>query len=73
MLQRYQEDPKPVVFHGRFVERPGESQTDALTRCFGELLEDRERRYGALAARSVDARQLEADGATVDDFLRSIE
>lgn len=49
MFDRYIKKPKPVVFADVFKAREGESATDALKRCYKELLAVREGLYSECA------------------------
>ncbi|MBX3249120.1 MAG: hypothetical protein KF901_18220 [Myxococcales bacterium] len=66
MLALYLAEPKPVVWGGLFAARPGESDEDALARCYAALLRERDARYLALAHRWIWATDLRgADVAAV--------
>lgn len=49
MLARYLAQPRPVLWHGHYAPRPGETRQDALARCYAELLAARQAQYEALA------------------------
>jgi len=49
MLEEFLERPGPVLWQGMFQRAAGESEKQALARCYPLLLADREKRYRALA------------------------
>lgn len=49
LFERYISNPKPVVWGESFSRRQGESELDALKRCYPDLLEYRASRYSQLA------------------------
>ena len=49
MFGVFMDDPKPVVWGGSFNRHEGESNREALSRCYPELLEYRASRYNAIA------------------------
>jgi dephospho-CoA kinase len=69
MLERYLEEPKPVVWGGVFEPAPGEPPATALPRCYPALLSLRDARYRSLAHVVLDGGELETSGASLDEFL----
>lgn len=69
MLERYFVEPKPVVWSGAYEAREGEEPTDALPRCFAELLRRRDALYMALAHIVLDGAEFEASAPSIDDWL----
>ena len=69
MLERYLEEPKPVVWGGTFRSPEGTPPAQSLPACYRALLADRDQRYQSLAHVVLDADQLEHETVTVDDFL----
>ncbi len=49
MFKRYMADPKPVIWEGIFSPEPSETNEEALTRCYPNLLEHRSSRYAEMA------------------------
>ncbi|MBI2141179.1 hypothetical protein HYU16_02035 [Candidatus Woesearchaeota archaeon] len=49
LFERYISNPKPVIWGGSFSRKHGESDLDALRRCYPQLLEYRAVRYRKLA------------------------
>ena len=60
LLQRYTRKPKPIVWKDAFRIQPGETNEQALARCYPALLNFREERYRALAHRGVSGEELAA-------------
>ena len=58
MIQKFFEQPKPVVWNGMYVQKRGETQKETLERCFPVLLRDRLKKYRALAHVNVPATDL---------------
>src|SRR3974377_225881 len=49
LIQRYLQDPKPVLWRGAFQRRPGETPHDTVARCYPALITARRQSYEALA------------------------
>ncbi|MEK7156296.1 MAG: hypothetical protein AAB790_00625 [Patescibacteria group bacterium] len=49
MIQKFFEQPKPVVWNGMYVQKRGETQKETLERCFPALLRDRLKKYRGMA------------------------
>jgi shikimate kinase len=49
MLQNYIQNPKPVCWRGLYVQNSDETQTQALSRCYHHLLNDRAHLYARYA------------------------
>jgi shikimate kinase len=49
LIERYLNDPKPVLWRGAFVAQPGEKPHETVARCYPRLLEARRHSYMALA------------------------
>ncbi len=46
LLRRaYEENPRPVIWHGHFAKSDGETNPQALKRCYANLLAERDKRY----------------------------
>ena len=53
LIQRYLEDPKPVLWRGAFQAREGEDPRDTVARCYPVLIAARRQSYEALAHCSI--------------------
>ena len=73
MVELYLREPKPVLWQGMYQPLVGESQDDALARCYAELLADRSERYRALADVVIDYHAVREPGVGVDAFLKMID
>lgn len=49
LIQRYLQDPKPVLWRGAFQPRRGEAPRDTVARCYPVLIAARRQSYEALA------------------------
>jgi shikimate kinase len=49
LIQRYLEDPKPVLWRGAFQPRPSENPHETVARCYPALIGARRQSYEALA------------------------
>jgi shikimate kinase len=49
LIERYLQDPKPVLWRGAFHSRPGETPHDTVARCYPLLIAARRQSYEALA------------------------
>lgn len=49
LIQRYLQDPKPVLWQGAFRPHPGETPQQTIVRCYPVLIAARRRSYEALA------------------------
>jgi shikimate kinase len=58
LIQRYLEDPKPVLWRGAFSPRPGESPRETVARCYPALIAARRQSYEALAHCSIPVAEL---------------
>jgi hypothetical protein len=73
LVERYLSDPKPVLWRGAFVPRPGETPRETVARCYPLLAEGRRRSYEALAHRTVRVSRLRTPGTGADRFLEMIQ
>jgi shikimate kinase len=71
MLQRYLDEPKPVVWSGAFPSGVADPRA-VLPAAYADLLDRRDRAYGALAHVVLDGGALEADPPSTAEFLRRI-
>lgn len=69
MLKAYLENQRPVLWRGLFDRRPGETDAEAMARCYTGLLHARERMYARIADATIDGYDLNRQGFSVRDFL----
>jgi shikimate kinase len=70
MLRTYMKNPRPVLWREVFSKRPGETNEQALERCYPRLLTSRERQYQELAHVAISYYQHHREGFEVEEFLR---
>jgi hypothetical protein len=58
LIQRYLEDPKPVLWRGAFQPRPGEDPKETVARCYPVLIGARRQSYEAIAHCSIPVSEL---------------
>jgi shikimate kinase len=58
LIQRYLEDPKPVLWRGAFQARAGEDPKETVARCYPTLIGARRQSYEALAHCSIPVAEL---------------
>jgi shikimate kinase len=58
LIQRYLEDPKPVLWRGAFQARTGEDPKETVARCYPVLIGARRQSYEALAHCSIPVSEL---------------
>ena len=58
LIQRYLQEPKPVLWQGAFHPQPGESPEQTVVRCYPLLIAGRRQSYEALAHVTVPTREL---------------
>lgn len=77
LIERYLNDPKPVLWRGAFQPKPGEVPRQTVARCYPALIGSRRQSYEALAHRTVQVAELRklANGSDqgADAFLREIQ
>lgn len=73
LIERYLEDPKPVLWGEHFQPRKGETAREAVARCYPQLIEHRRGMYEELAHRVVRISDLRGVPLTGNDFLRILE
>ncbi|MBS1255329.1 MAG: Shikimate kinase [Deltaproteobacteria bacterium] len=49
LFEAYLNDPKPVIWEGKYKPRKGETHQNALRRCYRELISFRNERYNSIA------------------------
>ena len=60
LIERYLNDPKPVLWRGAFQPRSGETPRETVARCYPALIEARRRSYEALAHCTLTVAELRA-------------
>jgi shikimate kinase len=73
MLEVYVDQPRPVLWRDIFSKTPGETNEEALARCYSLLLLSRERLYGQHAHVTIDYYVRRREGFGVKDFLGEIQ
>jgi shikimate kinase len=73
LIARYMTDPKPVLWGGQFVQRPGESAKEAVTRCYPQLIAHRKKLYERYAHRVVSLPRAEGMKLDARAFLELLE
>jgi shikimate kinase len=81
LIQRYLQDPKPVLWQGAFRPRPGETPRQTVIRCYPLLIAARRQSYEALAHVTLPTWQLHelspagasANAAAGQAFLEKID
>ena len=58
LIERYLNDPKPVLWRGAFQAKPGESPRETVARCYPNLIAARRQSYAALAHCTIEVGQL---------------
>ena len=73
MFKLYMQDPKPVIWNDAFTRKKGESDHDALARCYPTLLQTRSQKYKKLAHKTLNYHKYRSSSYTMTDFLAAIE
>lgn len=71
LIERYLNDPKPVLWRGAFQPKGGETPRETVARCYPALIEARRRSYEALAHCTVSVAELRAP-LDAEQFLEKI-
>ncbi len=72
LFEVYMRDPKPVVWGDSFARQDGESDHDALKRCYPKLLEFRATRYKMLADVKLPFEIARNEASSGEKFLEEI-
>jgi shikimate kinase len=72
LIQRYLDEPKPVLWRGAFHPRPGESPKQTVARCYPALIAARGQSYQALAHCTLSVAQLHAMPQEAEAFLEIV-
>ena len=73
LIERYLNDPKPVLWRGAFQAKAGETPRETVARCYPALIEARRRSYEALAHCTVQVSALRDGTMDADAFLKMIQ
>ena len=71
LIERYLNDPKPVLWRGAFQPKRGEARCDTVARCYPVLIDARRRSYEALAHCAVQVGELR-EATDAERFLQRI-
>ena len=71
LVERYLNDPKPVLWRGAFQPKGGETPRETVTRCYPALMEARRRSYEALADCTLAVAELRAP-LDAEQFLEKV-
>ncbi len=72
LIERYLNNPKPVLWRGAFQARPGEAPRDTVARCYPTLIASRRRSYEALAHCTLQVAELRQSTMNAARFLARI-
>ena len=73
LFENFINDPKPVIWEGKFKSRKGETPQNALRRCYKDLLSFRNERYSLLADYVLDYSFHHSPEREVDELLDLME
>ena len=73
LIERYLNDPKPVLWRGAFQPRPGEKPRDTVVRCYPALMAARRQSYEALAHCTIPLGELRTMPQTAEAFLERVQ
>jgi hypothetical protein len=73
LIERYLNDPKPVLWRGAFQAKPGESPGETVARCYPALIAARRQSYEALAHCTLPVAALRAGSLDAAAFLKMIQ
>lgn len=72
LIERYLNDPKPVLWRGAFQPKHGETPRETVARCYPLLMEARRRSYEALAHCTLQVAALHDPSLDAGEFLKMI-
>jgi hypothetical protein len=72
LIERYLNDPKPVLWHGTFQPRPGEAPRNTVARCYPALIAARRQGYEALAHCTLPVTELRQISPQAEAFLKMV-
>ena len=73
LFENFINDPKPIIWEGKFRPRKGETIQNALRRCYKELLSYRNERYSLIADYDLDYSFHHSPDREVDELLDMME
>ena len=73
LFENFINDPKPVIWKGKFKPRKEETLKDALRRCYNELLSYRNERYSLIADYVLEYSSHRSPDREVDELLDMME
>ena len=73
LIERYLNDPKPVLWRGAFQPRAGEKPRETVARCYPVLVAARRQSYEALAHCTLQVAQLRDGSLDAAAFLKMIQ
>ncbi len=73
LIERYLNDPKPVLWRGAFQPRQGEAPGETVARCYPALIAARRQSYEALAHCTLEVAALREGSLDAPTFLKMIQ
>ncbi len=73
MIKKYIENPKPVIWGDSYKKNNGETNKEALIRCYPELLDYRSKKYGKYANVTLDYFDVMNKRFNFEKFIRRIK
>lgn len=73
LIERYLNDPKPVLWRGAFQPKKGETPHETVARCYPMLIGARRQSYEALAHCILPVAELRAPALDAADFLGQVK
>ena len=73
LIERYLNDPKPVLWRGAFQPRAGEKPRETVARCYPALVSARRQSYEALAHCTLQVAELRDGALDATAFLKMIQ
>jgi shikimate kinase len=73
LIERYLNNPKPVLWRGAFQPKPGETSHDTVARCYPRLIAARRQSYETLAHCTVTIAELHEATPDAAGFLAKIK
>lgn len=72
LIERYLNDPKPVLWRGAFQPKPGEPPRETVARCYPKLIVARRQSYEALAHCTLAVAELRDAPLQAEAFLKMV-
>jgi hypothetical protein len=73
LIERYLNDPKPVLWRGAFQPKRGEAPKETVARCYPVLISARRQSYEALAHCTLEVAALRHASLDAPTFLKMIQ